>query len=213
MKRYKHLFFDLDNTVWDLDTNSKNALFDLFLKYSLSKYFDSLEQFRALFYKYHWQLWNEYLKGKVKREELRILRFCKTLEECGIQNNHLANKMAGEYNRILPLKDAVFPKIHETLSTLKKQYKLHILTNGFYEVQIIKLTSGKLLNYFDLVITPDKAGALKPNALIYQYALTKTNAKSHQCLAIGDEIESDIRGANENSWDSVYFNRNNPPPH
>jgi putative hydrolase of the HAD superfamily len=207
MKQYKHLFFDLDRTLWDFETNSDETLRDILLKYDLaSKGITSLKVFKDVYSGINTMLWSLYLNGEIIKEKLNLQRFNLTLEAFGINNTLLANFIADDYVEMSPLKTNLFPYAMEMLEYLHGHYKLHIITNGFEEVQFKKLELTGMNRYFDQVITSEEAGAMKPKEKIFHFALIKAGAIASESLMIGDEIEIDLLGARAVGLDQMYVN-------
>jgi putative hydrolase of the HAD superfamily len=209
MNRYKHLFFDIDRTLWDYKTNVREVLHDIYIKYSLLDYSIDFENFLNVFDRYNEMLWTKFRKGQIKKEILRDRRFYLALKKLGVTNNNLAIKCSSEYIAISPNKTNLFPDVIETLEYLKTKYRLHIITNGFNEVQFKKLKNSGIKHFFEKVITSDNAGSQKPNMKIFEYALTSVNARKNESLMIGDDWDLDIMGAKSYGFDQVYFNPDN----
>jgi putative hydrolase of the HAD superfamily len=207
MKRYKHLFFDLDRTLWDFETNSDETLHEILIKYNLAaKGISSLQVFKEKYSGINTMLWNLYLNEKIIKEKLNLQRFNLTLEAFGIKDTQLANAIADDYVEMSPLKTNLFPHAMEMLEYLYGQYKLHIITNGFDEVQFKKLERTGMGRYFDQVITSEEAGAMKPKEKIFHFALNKASALASESLMIGDEIEIDLLGAKAAGLDQMFVN-------
>lgn len=207
MKAYKHIFFDLDRTLWDLERNSRETLAELYEKHKLAEQgVDSFTTFHERYLEINENLWNHYLRGDLAKETLRVKRFHDTLKEYGIKNRHLAGVLADDYISKSPHKTHVLPYTHETLAYLEKKYTLHIITNGFEEVQHIKIEKSGIRNYFKHVVTSEEAGAQKPALEIFEYSLKLAKAVHYESIMIGDTIETDMEGARNSGIDHVYFN-------
>ncbi len=212
MKKYKHIFFDLDRTIWDFDENSKETLREIYNKYQLSNHFIDFIQFCNTYHANNDKLWTEYREGKLKKEVLISLRFYNTLLEVNVKNQKLAHLIGNDYVKISPTKKNVFPYTYGALNYLKeKKYKLYIITNGFNEVQFVKMKNCNLNTYFSRVITGENAGSYKPNSKIFHFALSSVHAKKSESIMIGDDLEVDIQGASDAGIDQVYFNPDNIP--
>lgn len=209
MKQYKHIYFDLDRTLWDFDTNSKETFRDIYIKYNLELIFGTFDNFYNTYLKYNEQLWKDYRDRIIEKSVLRLKRFTLTLEEFGVSNEELAQKIGDDYISISPTKSLLFPYVHETLSYLKNKYKLYIITNGFNEVQFVKLKNSDLEKYFTKVFTSEEAGAQKPSPIIFEHALKSANAEKEESLMIGDDLETDVIGAKNAGIDQVFFNPEN----
>jgi putative hydrolase of the HAD superfamily len=205
--KYQHLFFDLDLTLWDLDKNSSETLSELFIELGVKEKYNI--DFPVFFetYKHHNEmLWDQYRKGIVEKEELRILRFQMTLRQFGIEDNVIATEMGHGYVARSPLKTNLVPFAKEVLGFLKQKYNLHIITNGFEEVQMVKLENSGIRQYFEQVITYESSGYKKPDKRIFHYSLYRAKAKSKKSIMIGDHLEIDILGAKNAGLDQIYFN-------
>lgn len=206
MKNIRHIFFDLDRTLWDFETNVDITLREMFTRYGLDKHIKNPEIFIAEYQKQNQRYWELYIDGKIKKAHLRTVRYQKTLEAFGIKNKRMAQQMGEDYIKLSPLQKAVFPHTHEVLKYLQSKYTLHIITNGFEEVQTVKIRSSELGQYFENLITSEKAGALKPHRKIFDYSLKLAGTTPDESLMIGDEPEKDIQGAINVGMHAVYFN-------
>lgn len=204
---YKHVFFDLDRTLWDFDVNSRLALSEVYdnldlISVGVSDKTEFIETFQVI----NEMLWAAYRMGNVHKRVLRSLRFYKTLEHFGCKDEYLAQKMGEMYIEISPLKTALLPNAIDTLDYLAGKYKMHVITNGFEEVQLTKLKSAGLSPYFDLIMTSELASARKPDPVIFKMALLKTGAEASDSIMIGDDLVADIGGARSLWMDQVYYN-------
>ncbi len=209
MTKYKHIYFDLDRTIWDFDKNARDTFRDLFEKYDLEEIFKDFDNFYNSYVKHNDILWKDYREKKIKKSILSYKRFSLTLEEFGIDDEKLAKKIAHDYITISPTKKQLFPYAYETLEYLYKKYKLYIITNGFNEVQFTKLKNSDLDKYFLKVFTSEDAGAQKPNQIIFQHALKNVNASKKESIMIGDDLQVDVLGAKKFGLDQVFFNPEN----
>jgi len=165
------------------------------------------EAFVDVYKRHNEILWAKYRTGEIKKDTLRVDRFLLTLKEFGVDDAQLATNIGDDYVNISPTKSRVFPYTHEVLDYLKaNDYKMHIITNGFNEVQFIKLKNCDLDKYFDSVVTSENAGYQKPRKEVFHYAVSAVNAKKETCLMIGDDPDTDMLGAKNFGMDQVYFN-------
>ena len=182
------------------------AFNELFSKYNLlEKGIESVQALQKAYNVHNDELWGQYRKGKIEKEILRNLRFQLTLADFGTDDKELAKKIGDDYLAISPLKVSLFPNAHEVLQYLQEKYKLHLITNGFSEVQFIKLNAARLEQYFIEIITSEEAGVKKPDPRIFEYSLQKSGAKASESLMIGDDPEVDILGAKNAGIDQVLF--------
>ena len=205
---YKDLFFDLDHTIWDFELNSKETLWDLHLKYELeAKGIHDFDVFYSQYSVHNHRLWDRYTKGFIKQEELRWKRIYLSLLDYKIADEALSKEMSVDYLDILPNKKNLFPYTIEILDYLKnKDYKMHLITNGFESVQFKKIKNSSLADYFIEVITSEASNSLKPNKEIFDYALKASNAKLETSIMIGDNEAADIQGAINAGMDSIFVN-------
>jgi putative hydrolase of the HAD superfamily len=207
MKKYKHIFFDLDRTLWDFEKNAREAYTEIYQKFKLRELgIPSIEDFVKSYLHHNEILWALYRDGKIEKVYLKARRFELTLQDFGIDNPQLAEKIGEAYVTISPRKTNLFPHAHEVLVYLKEKYPLHIITNGFEEVQDSKLKNSKLGHYFQHVITSEAAGCKKPTSCIFDFALETVGTSAEESIMIGDDFEVDIIGATENGMDAVFFN-------
>jgi putative hydrolase of the HAD superfamily len=210
-KRYEHLFFDLDHTLWDFETNSKETIRDLFVAYNLHKDItDDFEEFYKVYSLHNKRLWDRYHHGFITQEELKWKRMWHALLEFKRGDEALSKKLSAAYLEILPTKKALFPYTIEILEYLKnKQYKLHLITNGFEKTQWAKLNSSNIGHYFIEVITSEGSNSLKPKKEIFEYAINKCNTQCCDTIMIGDNLDADILGAMNAGIDTIFVNHIN----
>jgi putative hydrolase of the HAD superfamily len=204
---YKHLFFDLDHTIWDFDKNAEETLHELFHAYQLKGLgLHSAEIFIETYIRNNHELWADYHIGAISKQHLRETRFKKTFIDMGLSPVLIPQNFEEDYVRICPTKSNLFPQAIETLSYLKEKYDLHIISNGFKESTEIKMTTAGLGPYFKTIIISEVIGVNKPDRAIFEYALKEAKALKNQSIMIGDNLEADIRGALDFGIDAIYFN-------
>ena len=209
MKKYKHIFFDLDRTLWDFDYNSRITLNYIFEKLNLNS--RGIKSFVSFFETYkvvNKHLWLKYRDGIITKEKLRSKRFKETLFKLGIFDQDLSNKISSLYIQNSPKQTKLLPNTKYILDFLKEKYQLHIITNGFKEVQILKLKNSGIYNYFQNIIISEDVGVLKPNKKIFSYTLDLCQSIPEECLMVGDDLTSDILGAKQVGIDQVFCNYN-----
>ena len=213
--KYRHLFFDLDHTLWDFETNAKQTLFELYESNALQS--KSVSDFELFFerYSYHNErLWDRYTKGFIKQEELRWKRMWLALLDFKIADEPLSRHLAVQFLENLPTKKNLFPYTVEILTYLKeKKYRMHLVTNGFEKVQHHKLQYSSLHTFFEEVITSEASNSLKPNKEIFDYAIAKTGALINESIMIGDNLDADIQGGINAGMDTIFVNHLNVTPH
>lgn len=205
---YKDLFFDLDHTLWDFETNSKETIQELYNTHDLAALgIEDFNGFYSTYSQHNHRLWERYTKGFIKQEELRWKRVYLSLLDFKVANEKLAKEMSQAYLEILPNKKHLFPYTIEILDYLKnKKYKMHLITNGFDSVQFKKIRNSGLQDYFIEVITSEASNSLKPHKDIFEYALKNTNAAVTESIMIGDNESADIQGGINIGMDTIFVN-------
>lgn len=206
MKKYKTLFFDLDHTLWDFEKNSAEAISEIFEDLKLNQLgIPSPELFIGKYKIHNYECWEKYRKGEITKDLLRFVRFELALNDFDIQNKELAILIGDEYVKRSPFKTNLFPGALDTLHYLKAHYSMFIITNGFEEIQHIKLSQSGLDKFFSEIITSEKAGFRKPHPKIFELALSRGKVNHQEVVMIGDDLEADIIGAHEMKLDTILF--------
>lgn len=207
MKKYRHIFFDLDRTLWDFDRNSRETLTELFYRYSLDGRIGNPDDFVDAYHEINLQLWDLYRNGLMTKEILRTQRFIMSFDRFGIRDDAMAERFGEEYLELSPAKTILVPHASEILEYLSPAYGLHIITNGFQKTQQVKLKNCRLDRYFRSLTTSEEVGHNKPRPEIFQRALSSVNARKEESLMVGDDLEVDILGARRFGFDQVFLNR------
>lgn len=209
-KGKKHLFFDLDHTLWDFDRNAAETLAELFDRYNFHGLgIASADIFIESYHRNNQRVWALYHNGIIDKEELRRARFADTFTELGIPPHRFPSGFEEDYLRICPHKTHLFPETHETLGYLKEKYTLHLISNGFKEAVETKIAKSNLASYFSQVIISEVVGFHKPHPDIYHYSLTGAQCSNKsESVMIGDSLEADVRGAMHFGIDAIFFNPN-----
>jgi putative hydrolase of the HAD superfamily len=212
IKKYKHIFFDLDHTIWDFDKNAEETLHELYEIYRLNEIgLPSASLFIETYTRNNHQLWADYHTGKITKTELRETRFKRTFLELGVHPDILPVAFEDDYVKLCPTKTNLFPYAHETLQYLQNKYTLHLISNGFKESSELKIGNTKIGGYFKHVIISEIVGVNKPDSAIFQHALNLAGAEKHESIMIGDSLEADVYGALNFGMDAIYFNPFNTP--
>jgi len=207
--KYRHLFFDLDHTIWDFDKNAEETLHELYGIYKLNDLgLHSPDLFIETYTRNNHRLWAEYHLGNITKEALRNARFKQTFLDLGMHPDIIPAGFEDDYVRLCPTKTNLFPYAHETLQYLQSKYAMHLISNGFRESQDIKINGTNLGGYFQNVIISEIAGANKPDRAIFQYAIDLAKASVTESLMIGDSLEADVYVALNFGMDAIYFNPN-----
>ncbi len=209
MNSNRHLFFDLDRTLWDFEKNSQQALRILYselgLKESIPNFYDFYNKYKNV----NTELWVLYGRGKLSKEQLRTTRFEKTLHKFGIVDDELNLKLNEGYIELSPNQTNIFPYAIETLTDLKNDgFNMHIITNGFKEVQFRKLKNCGFEDFFEIIVCSEEVGKNKPAPEVFQYAMQKANAIPTNSVMIGDDLRVDIIGGANAGMHTILFDPN-----
>ena len=206
MQKYKDLFIDLDDTLYDFSGASRESFRETYDLLNYGRFFESFEQYMAIYEPYNLELWRIYGEGKITKDELNRRRYSHPLEVAGINNPELAETFCREALSRIPTKNRLITGAKELLEYLKPHYRLHILSNGFKELQAHKMSTTGILDYFDNLILSEDIGVNKPNRELYEHALERTGASIETSLMIGDMFDTDIKGAANIGMDQLFFN-------
>lgn len=206
VKHIQHIFFDLDHTLWDFDKNSEKAFEIIFAKWLPQI---DVAQFTAIYAPINQACWSLYQNNVITHLELRYRRLKESFEALQMEvSDALISQISEDYIEHLPNSNYLFEGCIETLSYLHQKYTLHIITNGFAEVQFKKMHNASLTHFFDTVTHSEGAGVKKPHSGIFEFALSAANAKKEHSVMIGDSLQADIEGALNFGMESIFFNPN-----
>ena len=204
---YKHLFFDLDHTLWDFDRNSTESIAEIYDTHRLADLgVASPPVFAETFIAVNRKLWRDYDLDLIGHEYIRQHRFPMVFKALGIDDTDCCANLNTDYLRLLPQKAHLTDSAREVLEHLHGRYRMHIITNGFAEIQAVKMASSDITHFFEEVITTQSADAKKPNPRIFEYALQASGATVAESLMLGDNYEADILGAKGVGLDTVFYN-------
>ncbi len=206
-KDYKCVFFDLDHTLWDYETNSEESLAELYIKHELgARGSVPFPEFFKGFVRINNEIWDSYDRGLIGKEVIRNERFHRVFLNAGINDYYGSLRFSEEYVAESPKKKNLVAHARDVLDYLHTRYPLYIITNGFDEIQSTKMESSGISDYFKGVITSARAGCKKPEKAIFEFALRENGFRCHDSIMIGDNLLTDIAGARSASVDTVYYN-------
>jgi len=205
------VFFDLDHTLWDFEKNSALTFEKILLENSVQI---ALDDFLKVYVPLNMDFWKLFREGKITKEQLRYQRLKTTFANLGyLATDLLIHRLSEQYIEYLSTYNHLFPNAIEILNYLKPNYKLHIITNGFEEVQEKKLRNANIDSFFGQVVNSEMAGVKKPDPVIFQLALQRANTLPERSMMIGDSIEADILGAKAVGFHTLHFNAHKEPAH
>jgi putative hydrolase of the HAD superfamily len=207
------VFFDLDHTLWDFDKNS-GLTFERIFKKKHPKV--QAQEFIEKYVPINQACWKLFQYDEITHEELRYNRLKHSFDAINYSiSDQEIDEIANEYIHFLPENNHLFDGTIELLDYLKPNYKLHIITNGFAEVQFKKITNAQIGSYFETITNSEMAGVKKPNPIIFDYAIDLAKAKKENSIMIGDSLDADVQGALDAGLKAIFFNESNIPvePH
>ena len=209
LSNIKHIFFDLDHTLWDFETNSKKTYEFIFSKHNMAV---DIDEFIAIYAPINHNYWKLYREEKVTQKALKYARLKDSFDALNFKiTDDLIHLLAKQYLDNLSNYNTLFEGTMELLDYLKPRYELHIITNGFSEIQEAKLKNSGIFSYFNQLITSEFVAVKKPNPKIFFYALQKANAYTYESVMIGDNLEADIFGAQNIGLATIYCDFTNTP--
>jgi len=199
----QHVFFDLDHTLWDFDKNSALTFDVIFKEEKLSL---EVQDFLNTYIPINIDYWAKYRNNLISKETLRVGRLRDSFVALDVKvSDTTIDILSNRYIQVLPDFNHLLQDTKETLEYLKPNYKLHIITNGFEEIQHHKMQNSQIADFFDTITTSEEAGVKKPHSQIFEKALQKSNAKPENSIMIGDSYEADIEGAKNAGLEAIYF--------
>ena len=202
--KIQHVFFDLDHTLWDFEKNYALTFQEILPAANVSIDIDS---FLKVYIPINFSYWKKYREEKVTKKDLKYLRLKETFDALKISvKDETIHQLSNEYIDKLPHHNHLFDGTFEILEYLQKKYQLHIITNGFEEIQTKKMKKSGIYDFFETIITSESVGVKKPNKKVFEYALEKVNANAFDCIMIGDNLEADIEGALNCGIKAIHFN-------
>lgn len=207
IKTYQAVLFDLDHTLWDYETNSRQTIHEMYSDFDLSTQLNTpFEPFHDTFQEINMDLWSRYDKGLIPREVIRKDRFATILSRFGNSNRSLSEALSDAYVERSPKKGNLIRDAIMILDYLKPKYPLFVVTNGFEEVQFTKVKSAGIESYFREIVISDRVGHKKPSREIFDYVALQHSLQHESLLMIGDNLLTDIAGARNAGIDCVFFN-------
>lgn len=208
---YKSLFIDLDDTLWDTYHNNKECLKELYADYDMGRLYASFEAFFSIYMPNNIELWAKYRNGEINRQTLIIERFRYVFRPLGIDDQKEILKINDHFLKRTTLQTRLIPGAIELLEYLRPKYRLFILSNGFREVQSLKLQNSGLAPFFERLILSEDACIQKPHKGIFDYALKTTNSRRTESMMIGDSWDADILGAYNSRIAQIWYNPKGEP--
>lgn len=205
MKNITHIFFDLDHTLWDYESNSILALKELVSHFEIDNHVTS-EEFLKTYHKINEKLWHKFNNGQIDREHIKQYRFPQVLRKLNVFIDHKPEDLHEFFMTNCSNRSEVMPETHETLTYLKEKYPMAIITNGFSEAQYPKMKASNLNQYFSEMIISNEVGCRKPEKEIFDLSMKRLGAKPETSVMIGDNPKTDIRGAEQAGMKAIFYN-------
>lgn len=203
--KYKNIFFDLDDTLYDFTAASRESFGEVYTLLGYERFFDSFDHYMNIYKPHNLMLWGLYGKGEITKEELNRRRFAYPLMQVGVDDAELSQQFCTEALARIPTKAILVPHAVQLLDYLHPKYRLFILSNGFQELQARKMRTSGILHYFTDIILSDHIGVNKPDRRIFEYALEKSGSRREDSLMVGDMFETDIAGAHAIGMDQIFY--------
>jgi putative hydrolase of the HAD superfamily len=215
--KYKSLFFDLDDTLWDTTHNNKLCLQEIYSDYHFGRHYASFEEFYDTYFPYNQELWAKYRNNEIDRRTLIAERLLYVLRPMGIDDEAFALKLNNDFLQRTATKTKLLDGAIDLMEYLSPKYRLFVLSNGFREIQSRKMLNSGLAPYFERILLSEDISIQKPHRKIFEFALKSTNSRRSESLMIGDAYEVDVVGAQNTRIDQLWFNPSciepkGPPP-
>lgn len=205
MKHITDVFFDLDHTLWDFDKNSGLTFETIFKKHAVDL---PLNEFLKVYEPINTKYWKLFRENKIQKEDLRFNRLNEAFETLNFSaDSSLVESLSEAYIKHLPDHNFLFPDAESILNYLSNKYRLHIITNGFQEVQHKKLQNSKINTFFQTITTSEDAGVKKPDKIIFEFALNSAKVSKQKSIMIGDNLEADVLGAKSFGMEAIFFGK------
>ena len=205
------VFFDLDHTLWDFEKNSALTFQKILKERNINV---GLSDFLEVYIPINLAFWKLYREERITKSELRYQRLKTVFDELRYSvSDDIINQLAVDYIKYLSSYNHLFPNTIKILEYLKPKYNLHIITNGFQEIQEKKMVNSNIRDFFDQIINSEMAGVKKPNPIIFELALNSANTIPENSIMIGDSLEADILGAKAVGLHTLHFNAHDDPHH
>ncbi len=211
MSAYQHIFFDLDHTLWDFDKNCAETICEMYDRHKLERFGFSAEAFHTEYRRINDQMWHDYHRKLITKDEIRAHRFNRTFEGLGLSPSVAPQGLDEEFLSICPTKSHLHSNALEVLEYLSPRYPMHIITNGFKETQEIKMKSSGIAHYFTEVVNSETIGYLKPDKRIFDHAITLAGGTHASSIMIGDDLYADVLGARDAGLVEVFYNPHKKP--
>ena len=202
--KIKDVFFDLDHTLWDFDKNSKHTFEKILTD---NEIIIDIDVFLEVYIPINTNYWKLYRQNNISKDKLRYGRLNDTFKALDIDiSTKIIYKLSDDYIKYLSSFNFLIDGTIPILKFLDSRYKLHIITNGFQEVQNLKLINSGIDGFFKTITNSEMAGVKKPNQKIFQLAIDKARTDFSSSIMIGDNLEADIHGALNSGMDAILFN-------
>lgn len=196
------IFFDLDHTLWDFEKNSALTFRKILHKNNVQI---NPDKFLEVYVPINFEFWKLFRDEKITKSELRYQRLATTFNRLNVSfTDDLIHLLAEEYIKYLSSFNHLFDYTEDLLKGLHGKYKLHVITNGFREVQHKKIRQAGIYEYFDHIIDSESVHVKKPNPKIFKHAMELAKVAPENAMMIGDNLEADIMGALDLNMNAIH---------
>jgi len=200
--KYKSIFFDADDTLFDYPSAERAALLACLDEFHLT-----LEpgSFIAVYRRHNHDVWREFERGETDQATLRVERFRRLAAELAIPDLPL-ERVSAFYLEALSDQSQLLPGALATVRKLSKKFPLALITNGIAAVQNKRFAASPITAYFKSIVISEEVGIAKPDPLIFTPALQKIGVEAADVLFVGDSVTSDMAAARNAGMDFCWFN-------
>ena len=202
--RFQHILFDVDNTLFDFDSAAAKAFSLTFESLNLQATSEDYREYQGI----NHTVWNELERGLIDKSQLIWKRWALILKNYGKEEKAL--EANAYFLKQLVVCSEMLEGALDMLCQLKKMNRnISLITNGFKEVQRPRVVLAGIEGIFDTIVVSDEIGWSKPHRNFFEFTLKQLNhPELDSILVVGDNLNSDIKGANQMGIKSCWYNPN-----
>ena len=206
-RKYKSVFFDADDTLFDYPKAERAALLACLCEFRIST---EPEIFLNAYQRHNHDLWQAFERGETDQASLRVERFRRLAAEVAIPDLPL-ERISSFYLEMLAGQSQLLPGALATVRALAKKFPLALVTNGIASVQNSRFAASPIIRHFQAVVISEEVGIAKPDPRIFTPALQKIGVEAADVLYVGDSVTSDMAAARNAGMDFCWLNPNGIP--